>query len=58
MHDLAGAKYYGTKALLLSSGKNVAYGSIKSVFKPNYLQKSFGLDVVSYIQTINNEFGK
>ena len=52
VHDLSLARLYGTHALLLNGGKAAAAGPIGDALRPELLQRVYGLDVYSWMQTL------
>ena len=52
VHDLTLAKVYGTKALLLDQGKQIAFGDPDKVFDPSLLEKVYGMDVHAWMQNL------
>lgn len=49
VHDLSLAKVYGTHAVLLEKGKTVASGKSDKVFRPEYLNSVYGMDVSEWM---------
>ncbi len=45
VHDLGLARAYGSKALLLDSGKTAVYGGIDEVFSDEVINRTYGLDI-------------
>lgn len=52
VHDLSLARAYGTKALLLDSGKTAAYGAPEDVFSPEQLNKAYAMDVAAWMRSM------
>lgn len=49
VHDLSLAKAYGTHALLLNRGSEVAQGEIHDVFTPEHLDRAYSMDVYTWM---------
>ncbi|MBQ8094151.1 MAG: ABC transporter ATP-binding protein [Clostridia bacterium] len=49
VHDLSLARQYGTHALLLHDGKQIAYGTPDKVFTPENLNPSYDMDVTGWM---------
>ena len=52
VHDLSLARAFGTKALLLSDGHVQAQGTIEEVFRPEYLNAAYRMDVSSWMSEL------
>lgn len=52
VHDLSLARAYGTHALLLHKGKTLAQGTVETVFRPEYLDPAYAMDVTGWMQTM------
>ena len=50
VHDLSLARAYGSHALLLDSGKTLAYGAIADVFSPENLDQAYHMDVSAWMR--------
>jgi len=49
VHDLSLARAYGSHALLLHKGVNLAYGPIQEVFTSQNLNSAYGMDVPAFM---------
>ncbi|MDI9471403.1 MAG: ABC transporter ATP-binding protein [Tissierellia bacterium] len=56
VHDLSLAKAYGTHALLLDKGGEVAKGEIEKVFSPKYLDAAYSMDVYAWMNKMLNQW--
>lgn len=52
VHDIALAKYYGNKAVLLNKGKVQASGLVENVLNKNQLNKVYDMDISNYFNKI------
>lgn len=52
VHDLALARYYGTSCVLLSNGKVVSAGEIKSVLSDKNLNEVYKMDIKKYLSKL------
>ena len=52
VHDLSIARRYGSHALLMKSGKAVAYGEKESVLSPENLNFAYGMDVRAWMREL------
>ena len=52
VHDLSLARRYGARALLLSGGRQVAFGSPENVLQRELLCRVYGMDVVQWMKTL------
>lgn len=50
VHDLSLAKAYGTHALLLDKGKQLAYGPVQDVLNKENLMKAYSMDVHQWMR--------
>lgn len=58
VHDLSLAKAYGTHGLLLNKGSVIAKGRIDEVFIPEYLNKTYSMDVYLWMDEILGKWKK
>lgn len=56
VHDLSLAKAYGTHALLLDKGGEVAKGEIEKVFSPEHLDAAYSMDVYAWMNKMLNQW--
>ena len=56
VHDLSLARKYGTKNLLLKSGKEVACGTEEKVFSPEVLNPVYSMDVADWMHTMLSQW--
>ncbi len=56
IHDLNLAFTYGTHALLLSKGKQVAYGTPKEVLTSDNLKSVYNVDLVAWMKSLLNKW--
>ena len=56
VHDLSLALAYGTHALLLNGGKNIASGEIRSVLSKEHLQQVYQLDVYQHMKDLLSQW--
>jgi len=52
VHDLSLAKSFGTQALLMNKGKEVASGDVDEVLSSDFLDKVYGMDVADWMRTM------
>ena len=52
VHDLSLAKAFGTQALLMNKGKEVASGDVDEVLSSDFLDKVYGMDVADWMRTM------
>ena len=52
VHDLSLAKAFGTQALLMNKGKDVASGDVEEVLSSNYLDDVYDMDVGDWMRTM------
>ena len=58
VHDLNLARRYGTHAILMNHGKNVAQGEIQDVMTPDHLQQVYGMDVYAWMNEMLSQWQK
>jgi iron complex transport system ATP-binding protein len=58
VHDLSHAKAYGTHALLLNHGKNVASGETKTALSNEALGEAYNMDVSSWMLSMLSQWSR
>jgi iron complex transport system ATP-binding protein len=56
VHDLSMAKAYGTHALLLDSGKRLAFGPVEEVLTRENLMKAYSMDVPQWMKKMFSQW--
>ncbi|NMA00801.1 MAG: ABC transporter ATP-binding protein, partial [Clostridiaceae bacterium] len=58
VHDLSLAKAFGTKAILMNKGKDVALGDVDKVLSPDHLDAVYGMDVGEWMRTMLGQWSQ
>ncbi len=58
VHDLSLAKAYGTHALLLDKGHEIAKGEMDEVFSPEYLSKAYSMDIYAWVDHLLGQWNR
>lgn len=56
VHDLSLARAFGTDALLMSHGRNIAMGSVAEVLSPENLDPVYGIDVYDWMRKMLSQW--
>ncbi|NMA17261.1 MAG: ABC transporter ATP-binding protein [Clostridiaceae bacterium] len=58
VHDLSLAKAFGTKAILMNKGKDIASGDVDEVLSPDHLDAVYGMDVGAWMRKMLDQWSQ
>ena len=58
VHDLSLARAFGTDALLMDQGRQIALGRAKDVLTPANLDRIYGMDVAAWMRTLYSQWSE